>query len=69
MARKHRLQRLEKIYQAVVDHPGEHPGRLAQLLGEPRSQITRTLPALEEHGYLLSEDEKGRLWPFEKKSR
>jgi hypothetical protein len=31
-----------------------------------RSEVTRMLPALEDRGLYVSEDEKGRLWPFRK---
>ncbi len=68
MARKHQIERLEEIYDTVQENPGQRPGFIARLLGEPRSQITRTLPALENQGYFLSEDEKGGLWPFKKQS-
>ncbi len=68
MARKHQIQRLEEIYDTVKENPGQRPGFIARLLGEPRSQIMRTLPSLEDQGYLFSEDEKGRLWPFKKRS-
>ena len=64
MARKHQIARLERIYRTIAQHPGERPAQIARRLGEPRSQITRALPALDEHGYLLWEDEKGGLWPF-----
>ncbi len=64
MARKPQPVRLEAIYQKVEDQPGERPGVIAQLLGLHRSEVTRALPALEERGYLLSEDRKGGLWPF-----
>lgn len=64
MPRQPDLTRLEQIYQAIARHPGSRPGRIARLLGEPRSQITRALPALETYGFLVSEDERGRLWPF-----
>ena len=64
MARKHDRERLGKIYKTIEKHPGKRPGLIARLLGESRSQITRTLPAMEEHGYLLSEDKYGGLWPF-----
>jgi DNA-binding IclR family transcriptional regulator len=64
MARKPRPERLAAIYQAVENHPGERAGTIARLLGLERSEVTRMLPALEEHGYLVSEDERGGLWPF-----
>lgn len=64
MARKHDQQRLSKIYETVEDYPGKRSGLIARLLGISRSQVTRSLPAMEDHGYYLSEDEKGGLWPF-----
>ncbi len=66
MGRKHQINRLEEIYHTVTKNPGRKPGSIARLLGAQRSQVTRALPALEDCGYLLCEDEKGRLWPFEK---
>lgn len=64
MARKQEPERLEKIYRTVREHPGKKPGFIAQLLGLPRSSVTRSLPAMDQHGYLLSEDRRGGLWPF-----
>jgi Mn-dependent DtxR family transcriptional regulator len=55
---------LEAIYRQVEERPGARPGAIARRLGVQRSDVTRALAALEENGYLLSEDEKGRLWPF-----
>ena len=64
MARNPQVEKLEKLYHTVKQHPGERPGLIARMLGVHRSQVTRSLPALEEHGYLLSEDETGGLWPY-----
>jgi DNA-binding IclR family transcriptional regulator len=64
MGRKCKPERMGRIYQAVEENPGKRPGWIAQLLGLNRSEVTRSLPAMEEHGYLLSEDGKGGLWPF-----
>jgi DNA-binding IclR family transcriptional regulator len=66
MARKPKQERLVAIYQAVENHPGERAGAIARLLRLKRSEVTRALPALEEQGYLVSEDERGGLWPFRK---
>lgn len=66
MARKPHDKRLEQIYKTVEQHPGAKPGFLARLLGLERSEVTRALPALESKGLLVSEDEKGGLWPFRK---
>jgi DNA-binding MarR family transcriptional regulator len=68
MARNASYERLERIYAAVEEHPGKRPGFLARLLGLQRSEVTRALPSLEKDGYLLSEDERGGLWPFKKKT-
>lgn len=64
MARKPRQERLEGIYRTIEEHPGEKAGFLARLLGLNRSEVTRALPALEEKGLMVSEDEQGGLWPF-----
>lgn len=66
MARKPKKEHFEKIYQGVENNPGKRPGFIAQILNMPRSQVTRSLPTMQEEGYLLSEDEKGGLWVFKK---
>ena len=66
MARQAQDKKLESIYNEVKDHPGERPGFIAQLLGLNRSEVTRMLPALEDKGLYISEDEHGGLWPFGK---
>jgi hypothetical protein len=68
MGRKPQPERLEKMYGAVEQNPGRKAGYIAGLLDVPRSQIMRSLPALEAHGYLLSEDGKGGLWPYRRKN-
>jgi DNA-binding IclR family transcriptional regulator len=64
MARKPQQQRLDGIYRIIEENPGEKAGFLANLLGLNRSEVTRALPALEEQGLLVSEDEQGGLWSF-----
>jgi len=64
VSRKPEPQRLSKIYEKIEANPGERPGAIARLLGWHRSQVSRSLPALEDKGYLISEDEEGGLWPF-----
>ena len=66
MGRKHQNNQLEKIYKTVDQNPGKRPGFIARLLGISRSQVTRAMPAMQDNGYLLSEDEKGGLWVFRK---
>ena len=58
---------LQQMYETLETKPGITPGKLAKELGVARSTVHRRLPSLEEAGYLLSEDKKGRLWPFKKK--
>lgn len=66
MARPQNKQRMDEIYRKIEEHPGKKAGFIARLLGLNRSEVTRTLPALETKGLLISEDEKGGLWPFRK---
>jgi DNA-binding IclR family transcriptional regulator len=67
MARNANEDRMEKIFEAVEEYPGERPGFIARLLGLNRSEVTRSLPAMEERDYYLSEDEGGGLWPFRRR--
>ena len=64
MARKTDDEKLEEIYNAVEENPGEKAGFIASLLGLHRSEVTRSLPALDEKGLLIYEDEEGGLYPF-----
>jgi DNA-binding IclR family transcriptional regulator len=68
MARPANHDRAEQIYRTIKNYPGKRAGFLARLLGLNRSEVTRSLPTLEDKGYQLIEDDKGGLWPF-KKSR
>ncbi|MEW5829316.1 MAG: helix-turn-helix domain-containing protein [Chloroflexota bacterium] len=68
MARHPNPERLEGIYHKIEEYPGRRPGFLARALGLNRSEVTRALPAMEARGYLVSEDEKGGLWPFRRSS-
>lgn len=66
MARPMNHDRAEKIYRTIEQHPGKKAGFLARLLGLNRSEVTRTLPSLQEKGLWVSEDDRGGLWPFKK---
>ncbi len=68
MARKTNNNHLEGIYRKIEAYPGKRPGFIARLLGVDRSQVTRALPALEEKGLLLVEDNKGGLWPYRREN-
>jgi len=59
-------ERLEVIWQTVEREPGIRAGKVAEKLGIPRSSVTRALPALDDEGLLLYEDQKGGLWPWKR---
>ncbi len=69
MARKTNDKKIESIYNKVQEHPGKKAGFIASLLGLNRSEVTRSLPALEDKGLLISEDDRGGLWPFRQPRR
>lgn len=58
----------EPEYREMAEVVGQQPGisatQLAQALGVPTSTVTRRLPGMDEAGYLLYEDDRGKLWPF-----
>jgi DNA-binding IclR family transcriptional regulator len=64
MSRPANHDRAEKIYRTIEKHPGKKAGMIARLLGLNRSEVTRSLPALQDKGLLISEDDKGGLWLF-----
>ena len=66
MARPTNQKRAEQIYRKIEQHPGKKAGLIARLLGLNRSEVTRSLPVLEDKGLHLIEDDKGGLWPFRK---
>lgn len=66
MGRKIQEEKLQAIFQAVGANPGQKAGFLAQILGLHRSEVTRSLPSLDKHGFYLSEDERGGLWVYNK---
>ncbi len=55
----------EEVQQIIEQHPGVSAREIARQLGVAASTIVRRLPSLEEAGVLLSEDDKGGLWPFD----
>jgi len=56
-----------EMQQIVEQKPGITATELAKLLDVAPSTVYRRLPSMAEAGYLLAEDEKGGLWPFEKR--
>lgn len=67
MARKIEEKKIEKIYKKVKENPGKKAGFIAWLLGLNRSEVTRSLPVLEDKGLLIYEDDEGGLYPHQSK--
>ena len=64
MARRTDENKIDEIASYIERHPGAKPADIAKALEVPRSSITRALPSLEDTRHLVSEDGRGRLWPF-----
>jgi hypothetical protein len=47
--------------------PGCKAGEYAHILGIHREDLSRALVQLNDRGILLSEDDQGHLWPFNRK--
>ena len=54
----------EEMARLIQERPGIRPGQLAKAMKVRRSTVLRRLPALEEAGILLSEDQRGGLSLF-----
>ncbi len=57
-------ERLERMARAIEQQPDITQAELARQMGMPRSTVKRDLPALEQAGIMLAEDERGRLTLF-----
>ena len=55
------LQRIYEIYTTIERHPDSTAREIADRLGLSYNQVRAALPTLEYRGYLLSEDDQGRL--------
>jgi len=64
MPRKANEERLQEAVQLLLNRPGHKPGEYARMMGCHRQTFNRLLAQLDGRGILLSEDGKGRLWPF-----
>lgn len=53
-----------QMEQLLTQQPGLTPSEVARILEVPVSTVTRRLPSMEDAGILLSEDQRGGLWPF-----
>ena len=68
MGRKPDEGRLDEYEELVPEYPdGIRASQLARMLGVARSTVLRDLPALEEQGTLLVEDERGLVSLFRKR--
>ncbi|HFC09911.1 MAG TPA: winged helix-turn-helix domain-containing protein [Chloroflexi bacterium] len=67
--RKRNQAEYERMAALIQENPGIRPAALAQRLGVARSTVQRRLPSLEEMGYLLYEDQSGRLFFWRKVKR
>lgn len=57
----------DEMYAIVEEEDGMSARELAKRIEVSPSTVTRLLPSMEEAGYLLIEDDDGRLWPFKRK--
>lgn len=64
MARKADETRLSEVQQFLVEKQGERASYYAKTLGIHRYDFNTLLAMLNDRGFYLLEDEKGRLWPF-----
>jgi len=68
MGRRPDAGRLGRYEELVPEYPDRiRPSQLARTLGVARSTVQRDLPALEELGTLLMEDERGLLSLFRRR--
>lgn len=54
----------EQIQRILEQSPGLSVREVARRTNMAASTILRCLPGMEEAGFLLCEDDEGRLWPF-----
>lgn len=55
------LTRIQQIYAAIERHPDSTAREISDRLGLSYNQVRIALPTLEFRGYLLAEDDQGRL--------
>ena len=64
MPRKIDRRKIEQAAELLKSRPGLRAGEYARILGCHRQAFNRLLVQLNDSRFLLSEDGKGRLWPF-----
>ena len=69
MARKANKLRLQQAVQLLRAQPGYKSGEYAQKMGCHRQTFNRLLVQLNDQGVLISEDDFGRLWPFDENNQ
>lgn len=68
MNRSKDVARLREIEQLLRQYPeGLRQSEIASRLGLHRSTVMRDMPALEEMGVLLMEDDRGRIGLFRRR--
>lgn len=63
MARRADETRLRKARKAIIIRPGQSASYYARLVGCHRYVFNTLLAMLNDRGFLLWEDDRGRLWP------
>jgi predicted ArsR family transcriptional regulator len=66
MPRKANETHLQAVASLLQAQPGHKAGEYAHWLGIHRESFRRFLVQLNDRGVLLSEDDRGHLWPFDK---
>lgn len=56
-------ERVAALHQLILTHPGRRAGWYAAQLGLTSADAPRLLLSAERVGVLLSEDDRGRLYP------
>ena len=56
---------LRTVAKAIIQNPGITVKGITKLTGLPSRSIRGTLITLESCGFLISEDDQGRLYPFD----
>ena len=52
------------VYRFIVDHPGSHTYTIARALAIRTRDMSSILSSLELRGWLVYEDDNGRLYQF-----
>lgn len=65
MARNADESQLDDVREALLDNEGETASFYANMLGIHRYLFNTVLAMLNDRGFFLSEDDNGRLWPFD----